>query len=601
MTARNDCRRTGIPVPRRIWPSGMTVAEAIRELGDEVFRALPLEVSEDLEVTLRALGRPEAELPERLLATLAQMIPEKLRKRLIYTKYYKCGTSGYQFPSVQVKCTIDKSEISAGEYATVLVTVHGDAVYQTQPVPTAVVITLDESGSMAVNQNYAESRNAALALINSLRSTDEIALVTFSETAVVRSNLTTDHQSVKQILQNLDSPSGSTNLEQAFAVSDNVVKTSQNSFNRIVILFTDGMPTPDPSLQEKNILNILGQAQTDLIQYFPVAYGNSVPVALLTTIAQKTGGEVFFANQIEDLANFFQTAFDEVKTTLFARDVCITEIVNPEFMIRQGSFNYSIASGDEPSGFKMAMQNAEANFYKTGTLTVPPIHLLDKNRNFTFSYDITAKQCAPNDVVRQVTNPQSLVTYSAGAKSKLTTYIQPVSVKVKACGVYWKKYFDQASHRVTVEISNSFPDRSVSSIRVTEVPGEEVELLVGTAQPAWPVARPYYPSHAKDVWKGPWAVEWNWTEIPPKTTQNFSVEVRLRPGVKAAHGFDNPVQINQVRVAPIVEPDGTISNQPKEGGTIGYCYMDHNGDEQKVLTDLPGLPVPDLPLEWPYK
>ena len=598
MTSKDNFPGQNIVSPSRLAARTMTVREAICELGDEIFRALPPDTSENLQVTLRELEGPETELPERLLETLAQQLPNQLLKKLVYVRHY--ASSGLQFPSLQVKCTIDKNEISAGEYATVMVTVHGDAVDQGQPVQTGVVLTLDESGSMATNQNYTESRKAALSLINSLQPTDEIALVTFSDKAIVHSNLTTEHQLVKKILQNLDSPSGSTNLAQAFSVSNTVMKTSQNNFNRIVILFTDGTPTPDPSLQEQNILKALGQAQADLIQYFPIAYGSSVPVALLTTIAQKTGGDVFFANQINDLTKYFQAAFDKVKTTFFARDVRITEIVNPQFEVRQGSLNYSIANGEEPADFKTAIQNAEPIFYKTGTLTVPPIHLLDKNRNFTFSYDVTAKQCEPNDVIRQVTDPSSIVTCTAGANTMLSTYIQPVSVKVKSCGVYWKKYFDQASHRIFVEISNSFPNRSISNIRVTEVPGEEVELLVGTAQPPWPVAYPYYPSHAKDIWQGPWAIEWNWTEIPPKTTQKFSAEIKLRPSANTGHGFDNPVQINQKKVAPIIEPDGTITNQPREGGTIAYSYVDHNGVEKKILVDLPGLTVPDLPLNWPY-
>jgi hypothetical protein len=110
----------------------------------------------------------------------------------------------------------------------------------------------------------------------------------------------------------------------------------------------------------------------------------------------------------------------------------------------------------------------------------------------------------------------------------------------------------------------------------------------------------YYPSHATDVWNGPYAVEWNGDEIPARTSKEFSAEVKLRPGVKTVHGWDNPVEINQEKVLPIHEPDGTIVNQPKEGGTIAYSYVDQKGIPQSVQADLPRQTVSDLPPQWPY-
>ena len=510
-----------------------------------------------------------------------------------------CSTPAFMNPVIKATCSIDKNEIAAGEYAKVIVTVEGDAVEQIIPVPTAVVLTLDESGSMGDNNNYAESRKAALAVINSLRPNDEVALVTFSDSAVIRSNLTTDHNSVKQILQNLGSPSGLTNLAEAFTVSATIAKGSLNSNNRMVILFTDGMPTPDQTDQENIIVNSLGQVQADLIHYYPVAYGSSIPLALLNMIAQKTGGLAVVSNQITDLTKYFQDAFDDLKNMLFTQDVRITEIVNPEFVVRQDSLNYSIASSEEPADFKKAMKNAEAFFYSSGTLIVPPIYLLNKNRNFTFSFEVTAKKCNPKTELLKVNSGASNVTYSLGAGTKMSTPINQVQVTVKACGVYWRKYFEKASRRVVVEINNTFGDREVLVSRVSEVPAEEVEFL-SNYDPPWPMAQVYYASHAKSTWTGPYAVRWENFIIPPKTIKTFSAEVKLRSGVKAVHGFDNPLKINQEKVLPVYEPDGKIANEPKEGGTISFMYTDYDNTEKTVSADLPGLTIDELPIQWPY-
>jgi hypothetical protein len=136
---------------------------------------------------------------------------------------------------------------------------------------------------------------------------------------------------------------------------------------------------------------------------------------------------------------------------------------------------------------------------------------------------------------------------------------------------------------------------------VVEVTGEEVEPLVGTALPPWPQAMPYFPSHGTDPWTV-YGLEWKLsTAIPASTTQKFSVEVKLRSGVDdKKHGFDNPVKVNQVKVAPIKDPDGKVVNKPKEGGVIEYQVPDDKGVKQKVTVDLPALKVNQLPHKWPY-
>jgi len=134
----------------------------------------------------------------------------------------------------------------------------------------------------------------------------------------------------------------------------------------MVILFTDGMPTPDQTDQENIIVNSLGQVQADLIHYYPVAYGSSIPLALLNMIAQKTGGLAVVSNQITDLTKYFQDAFDDLKNMLFTQDVRITEIVNPEFVVRQDSLNYSIASSEEPADFQESNEECGSVFLLIG-------------------------------------------------------------------------------------------------------------------------------------------------------------------------------------------------------------------------------------------
>ena len=588
-------------LPRERTRRIMSIAEAIQELGNEVFTAVPAPLSEELAVAIRELEGPKAELETEMLKKLEEALPTELRKKITNTRTYALGGGSFLFPSVKTTCTINKNEIAVGEYAIVSVLVDGDEVYQpSQPVPTAVLLTLDESGSMNSNQNYKKSRNAALAVINSLRSVDEVGLVTFSDNAIVRSPLTTNHQSVKVILQGLGSPGGLTNLEDAFNTSNNIMAKSTTSYNRMVILFTDGQPSPNPVTQEQNILNSIGTATSNLIHYYTVGYGSSIPLSLLQIIATKTGGKCYPVSNIDDLENLFKDAFDDVKDTLFARDVCITQIVNPEFKVKPNSLNYATI-GEEPPGFESAIKSAEANFYNTGKITFPALPLLRKNRHFSFFFEVTAKNCSSKDQTLQVTSPQSSVKYTAGAGTTFSTLIKPVSVKVKACGVYWNKTFDDANSRVIIEINNTYSDREVKNVRVAEVTVEDVRPILSTAKPfGWPQVWLYWPSQAKDI-NEVYGVEWNLpSSIPANTLQTFSVEVELRPGVDdKKYGFDNPIKINQEEVPPKVGIEHEILNEPKEGGVIEYQVNDDMGVKKKFVIKLPSLNVNSLKQKYP--
>jgi hypothetical protein len=581
-------------------PTVLTIANAIRKLGvNEVFESISVPLAKKLELALRSPNE-KGELPANLIQSLEKELPANLRRRLIAARYTPySGPLNFILPKMLADCTINPSEIGVGEYARVHVSIHGDEVDQIEPVPTSVILTLDESGSMENNDNYKESRKAALSVLNALRPIDEVGLITFSGNAAIRSNLTNDFASVEGIIKGLDDPDGLTNLEEAITFSNDLVKASQNGLNRIVILFTDGNPEPDPNTQEKNILNFIGTIQSNLIQFFPIAFGSSVPIALLQTLAEKTGGKFYQTSTINDLENLFNQAFETVNRKLYARDVKITESVTPDFEIRPDSFDYSISTSDEPPEFQLAMNNAKQGFYATNKLVIPSIPMLRKGRNFTFSFDVTAKNCTSNDEIRQVTTPQSYFTYSVGDGTNFKDAINVVSVKVKSCGIYFKKHFDPINQTIIIDVFNSFTDRSAYNIRVVEITGDEVEPLVGSAQPFF-ASTPYFPAHANDLWKV-YGIEWTWFEIPAKSMMSFSVKVKLRAGDAGHHNFDNPVKINQVNIPAIIDPDGKIIFIGREGGFIEYQYWDKQGIFHAVRKDLPGYEVDDLPIKWPYK
>lgn len=514
--------------------------------------------------------------------------------------------AAYTYPVLDVKKSVDKTTIAVGEYATVSIKVTGDAQTQTQSPPLAVVLTLDESGSMQSDCGY--SRAAAKDVIKQLTpNVDKVALVIFSTNAVQKVALTTNHQLVVNALNGLGTPSGSTNLKAAFDLSNTILKTETKSFNKMVILFTDGYPTSQSisgidSAQLNYINNNLHVPQMYNIQYFTVSYGKDTPKTDLKVLAEKTGGKYYDANQASQLSAYFTNAVKSLQKILKTRNVVIKEYVGKDFMVKSGSLTYSVSGGASfgTTKFDNDMKTVTASFYKTGVLLVPTIYLLDDNRTFSVDFDVTAKGCKAKDTALDVDDIKSVVEYSPGSTIK---YIKPIPQKkitVKKCGVYIDKKFKPESRTVEISIRNTFSDRKVYGIYIREKTGKDVEPLMGTVKPGWPTGMPWYPANATTTWKV-YGIEWKMDNIPPKTTQVFSFQIKVfASATKKEPG--EWVVINPKPLYMLPYPDlGTKHPDYIYDTQIKYWYKDNFGKKVIVDKPLPALSYPGLKPQWPYE
>ena len=555
-------------------------AQAIRRLRGELSPTVAAEFDEWY-MTGYTSGLP---IPVNLKA----MIAEELDGDSIGSTEYGLGSGGYMYPTCKVTKSVSPKVIGSGEYTTVTISVDGDEKKQSTPVPKSVVITLDESGSMESNSSY--SRAAAKAVVNELDAGDKVALVTFGSSASVVAALTTDHASVLKKIDQLGSPSGSTNMLAAFDKSNDLLIKDTGAFNKMVILFSDGVPSPLTQIDDiKDKLDVPLNAG---IHYFCVGYLVKLG---LQDLAEETGGEFYEATKIDQLVGYFKQALATMTDVLLVRNVVVKEVLASGIKVRSGSFNYSQSQGSETKSSQQAMAKAEQAFYSTGTLTLPSIPLLGKGRNFTFHFDVTAFGCQKEFNIRDINDTKkSYVDYSVGNNTLFTLPMPPAQVSVKACGVYWTKKFDATTSRVVIEIQNTFTDRKVYDIHVAEITGPDIALHAGTAQPGFPIAGIYYPSWCHDVWTD-WGVEWDWSYIDADTTKTFSVEVHAEPSAKGK----SPVVINPEWDPPVIDIEGTLP-EPKTYGFVEYWYKDDSGKRVDVKAQFPELTVPKLDPKWPY-
>ena len=117
--------------------------------------------------------------------------------------------------------------------------------------PQSAVILLDVSMSMRYGDTFERAREEALDIIGHMGGGDEVALVTFSDSAQLVRELDTDIASVRALINEVDAPGyGSTRFYPNLRLADQLLETAQFD-NRAVYLISDfqdtGMQDADES------------------------------------------------------------------------------------------------------------------------------------------------------------------------------------------------------------------------------------------------------------------------------------------------------------------------------------------------------------------
>ena len=160
-----------------------------------------------------------------------------------------------------------------------------------------VALVLDSSGSMRGNDPLGLRRTAAKRFIDGLIEGDQVAVVDFDSSAVLRQPLTTDFEAAKAAVDLIDS-SGGTNITAGVSIAHGeLIDNGDPGHSRVEILLTDGRGSYSPSLTQ--------QAVDNAITMFTIGLGSGVDAALLQGIADATGGQYFPVATADDLPEVF--------------------------------------------------------------------------------------------------------------------------------------------------------------------------------------------------------------------------------------------------------------------------------------------------------
>jgi VWFA-related protein len=163
----------------------------------------------------------------------------------------------------------------------------------------AVVLLIDISGSMRGARINA-ARQAATRFVERLRPGDRVAVITFSDDAVLRLDFTTDRQAVGVALRNVHAGTQETAIYDALNLAGRISWGSRPG-RRAIVLLTDGKDTVS-SLQSGDIVRLTEKRG---VPVHAIAVGDQADTRVLKRLAEMSGGTFNHARDASALGRLY--------------------------------------------------------------------------------------------------------------------------------------------------------------------------------------------------------------------------------------------------------------------------------------------------------
>ena len=205
-----------------------------------------------------------------------------------------------------------------------------DAWYRdiTNPVPQNqsldVVFAVDTSNSMNYYGRLTTAKAALHAFVAALEETDRAGLVSFSTTATVATDLTADKTQLTAAIDDLTA-SGNTATYEGLAAAINGFTTSDSY--KMIVLISDG--TEPEAHYDTHYAALVEQAVANNVVIFAVGAGDAVDAALLTKVAENTGGKYYDASITDSLDEIIDRSTDSNADGIsdyYTRKLCTGEL-----------------------------------------------------------------------------------------------------------------------------------------------------------------------------------------------------------------------------------------------------------------------------------
>ena len=222
--------------------------------------------------------------------------------------------------------------------------------FESASAPFNLVLLIDLSGSTTKVVDLIKS--AALHFVDAARPFDRIGIITFAGSQVVVSQLTTDHQALRQRIRAIEKPDGSTKLYDSVAYAINeVFRESRDTRRNAIVVISDGLDSVLPNVtgegstlsyeemirRAKEFDGVIYSIWTDTQDYEPLSpldiQQETFDLAhdRMKELADAGGGAFYECEKLEDLAG----AYDRVVADL---GTLYTLAYRPTNKVRDGSW-----------------------------------------------------------------------------------------------------------------------------------------------------------------------------------------------------------------------------------------------------------------------
>lgn len=168
-----------------------------------------------------------------------------------------------------------------------------------------VAFVVDLSGSM-MGTKLSTTKTAINSFIDILEEEDNASIVSFTDDAIVRCNMTNDKNLLKDAVADMRAL-GTTSIYKGIKKAINIFENTETTGYKMMIVVTDGYDEPSTDY-DTYYADLVKAANEKDITIYTIGI-NTIDQALLTKVAESTGGKYYYAGVISEL----QGKVDEIK------------------------------------------------------------------------------------------------------------------------------------------------------------------------------------------------------------------------------------------------------------------------------------------------
>jgi len=195
------------------------------------------------------------------------------------------------------------------------------SLFTHENLPISMAVLIDTSASM--QEKLPQARAAAIRFIKTLRSQDAAEVLQFNDRSTTLQDFTADQALLEAAIRKTDAAGPTALYNSLYVALKDLSKQKKTGElrRRAVVLLTDGEDTASLVSDEQ----VIELARKSEIGIYPISLrpsrnqdrgrmAFSQAEHVLTTLAQETGGEVFFPQSLSELESVYDRIAEELRT-----------------------------------------------------------------------------------------------------------------------------------------------------------------------------------------------------------------------------------------------------------------------------------------------